>query len=225
MIPLRWKLHDPHLLIGLIEARDVSNGDASEELERILDVLLQTRPDSWPTPEVKTAVRDMLRRGGHKPSGRGKPASEYLAKVASRGDFPRISTLVDINNLVSLSTALPMSMLDRVRTLGDAQALEVRIGQDEERYVFNTAGQEIALRGLLGIGREGGVLVGNPVKDSMLGKTDAETTEALAVIYAPRQLYDETSLGHLCERYAGLLEDHAGASSTEWAVLSETSGS
>ena len=37
--------------------------------------------------ELRAAVRDMLRQGGYKPTGRGKPASEYLVrgKVVRQG--------------------------------------------------------------------------------------------------------------------------------------------
>ena len=35
--------------------------------------------------ELRMAVRDMLRHWGHKPAGRGKPASEYLVRAVDRG--------------------------------------------------------------------------------------------------------------------------------------------
>ncbi len=34
--------------------------------------------------ETRRAVRDLLRHGGYKPTGRGKPASEYLVRAAGR---------------------------------------------------------------------------------------------------------------------------------------------
>ncbi len=40
---------------------------------------------------VRSAVRDLLRHGGYKPTGRGKPASEYLIRAAE-GDRSRPST-------------------------------------------------------------------------------------------------------------------------------------
>ncbi len=59
---------------------------------------------------VKSAVRDLLRAGGYKPSGRSKPASEYLAAAAAKGEFPRINALVDACNVVSLHAGLPISL-------------------------------------------------------------------------------------------------------------------
>jgi hypothetical protein len=44
---------------------------------------------------VRAAVRDMLRPGGCKPTGRGKPASEYLVRAASEGQLAPINLAVD----------------------------------------------------------------------------------------------------------------------------------
>ena len=35
--------------------------------------------------EVRVATRDLLRHGGYKPTGRGKPASEYLVRAVGEG--------------------------------------------------------------------------------------------------------------------------------------------
>ena len=51
--------------------------------------------------EVRTAVRDLLRQGGFKPTGRSKPASEYLIKAADRGSLSPIDVAVDACNAVS----------------------------------------------------------------------------------------------------------------------------
>ena len=37
--------------------------------------------------DVKSHVRDMLRFGGYKPTGRGKPASEYLRQAVEKADY------------------------------------------------------------------------------------------------------------------------------------------
>src|SRR4051812_32854911 len=48
--------------------------------------------------KVRGAVRALLRHGGYKPSGRGKPASEYLQAAMAEARFPSINPLVDVCN-------------------------------------------------------------------------------------------------------------------------------
>src|SRR4051812_32529572 len=45
---------------------------------------------------VRSAVRDLLRHGGYKPTGRGKPASEYLVRAATEGQLSSINLAVDV---------------------------------------------------------------------------------------------------------------------------------
>ena len=62
--------------------------------------------------ETRAAVRDMLRHGGYKPTGRGKPASEYLVRAASEGALGSINAAVDVCNGVSLHSGFPISVVD-----------------------------------------------------------------------------------------------------------------
>ena len=48
-----------------------------------------------PDDAVQPAVRAMLRHAGYKPSGRGKPASEYLRGAAQEGRLGAINLAVD----------------------------------------------------------------------------------------------------------------------------------
>src|SRR5579884_2517050 len=71
---------------------------SSAQLTARLDALVaQRRDEEFPPPDIKEAVRNLLKRGGFKPSGRNKPASEYLAQAAREGRFPTINNLVDVN--------------------------------------------------------------------------------------------------------------------------------
>src|SRR5689334_437298 len=57
--------------------------------------------------ELRSAVRDLLRHGGYKPTGRGKPASEYLIRASTEGALGTINLAVDACNVVSLHSGLP----------------------------------------------------------------------------------------------------------------------
>src|SRR5882672_10713382 len=94
----------PDLLVGVVESRSVPNGPADAALAAEVDAVMTSRVTGTTSDSVKTAIRDLLRVGGYKPAGRGKPASEYLAQAAERGEFPRISHIVDALNLVSLES-------------------------------------------------------------------------------------------------------------------------
>ena len=130
---------------------------------------------------VRLAVRDLLRARGYKPTGRGKPSPEYLARAAESGRLGPINAAVDACNAVSLHSGLPISVVD----LGRAAApFAIRPADPGERYVFNASGQEIALDGLLCLWDARGPCA-NPVRDSQRTKTHEGTTRTLSVVWAP----------------------------------------
>src|SRR5918912_1217437 len=61
---------------------------------------------------VREVVRALLRHGGFKPTGRSKPASEYLLKAFREGLLTPINPAVDVCNAVSLHSGLPISVVD-----------------------------------------------------------------------------------------------------------------
>jgi DNA/RNA-binding domain of Phe-tRNA-synthetase-like protein len=63
-------------------------------------------PLAPPDDAVRKAVRELLRAGGFKPSGRSKPASEFLQAAAERGELGSINLAVDLCNVVSLHSGL-----------------------------------------------------------------------------------------------------------------------
>src|SRR5690606_14984603 len=87
------------LRLGLVRAEGLRAGARPDGLDAAIGAL---DPDLDATREARRlAARDMLRHGRYKPTGRGKPASEYLLRALAEGDFPRIHAVVDVNNLVS----------------------------------------------------------------------------------------------------------------------------
>ena len=142
--------------------------------------------------ERKRCVRSMLRYGTYKPSGRAKPASEYLLNAALKDSFPLISTLVDVNNLISLEFLLPASLIDL--DLAGASRFVVRRGREAECYVFNPSGQVLALTDLLlASALPADTPCASPVKDSQATKVHAESMHVAALVYAPSQLAGEAA--------------------------------
>lgn len=151
----------------------------------------QAPPPSAPVVDdrVKNAVRDLLRHGGFKPSGRSKPASEYLAAAYAEGRWPTVSPLVDICNVVSLQSGLPISLVDLDKVDG---ALSIRIAPKPTAYVFNPSGQVIDASGLVCLYDAQGP-TGTPVKDAQRTKTDAATRNVLVLIWGTHALPGRTA--------------------------------
>lgn len=209
----------PGICAGWVVAAGCSAGPSPEglllELERVRGRATSSK-DSPESEARKGAARDMLRYGGYKPTGRGKPASEYLLNAAVEGQFPVINRLVDINNLVSLESLLPISVVDLDRT--GTRAFSVRRGRAGEEYVFNPSGQVLALRDLLLLSRmPADEPCASPIKDSQATKTREDTRDVLGVIYAPLALRHAAL--DAARRMAELLAAHCGAE-TDFGVES-----
>jgi DNA/RNA-binding domain of Phe-tRNA-synthetase-like protein len=155
--------------------------------------------------DARAKVRDLLRHGGYRPTGRGKPASEYLVRAAGDGTLASINLAVDACNAVSLASALPISVVDLDRA---AAPFRIGLAAAGERYVFNAAGQEIELAGLLCLFDAEGPCA-NAVKDAQRTKTTGATRRTLSVVWAAATL--EERLEQAVRWYRELLE-RAGAS-------------
>lgn len=149
-----------------------------------------------PDDELRGAVRNLLRHGGFKPTGRSKPASEYLAK----NEVPSINAAVDACNAVSLHSGLPISVIDLDRARGP---FRLAIASPGSTYVFNASGQELDLSGLICLWDAAGPCA-NAVKDSHRTKTHGGTRRTLTVIWGTGAAPGRAALA---ERwYRGLLE-------------------
>ncbi len=206
---------DPHPLLR-VAAFATTFPRPLAELPSPPDLLALLRDDA-PAPlardeAVRGAVRDLLRQGGYKPTGRGKPASEYLVRAAGEGGgaLPAINLAVDACNAVSLHSALPISVVDLDRA---SPPFRIGLAPAGATYVFNASGQAIDLGGLLCLFDAAGPC-GNAVKDAQRTKTGLETTRTLSVVWAPAG--QEERLETAARWYRQLLED-AGARTNDVA--------
>lgn len=133
---------------------------------------------------VRAAVRDLLRHGGFKPTGRSKPASEYLVRAAGDGALASINAAVDACNVASLHSGLPISVVDTDRA---RPPFRVAIPEPGTTYVFNPSGQVIDIGGLVSLYDAEGPCAG-PVKDSQRTKTSATTTRTLSIVWGTSAL-------------------------------------
>ncbi len=161
---------------------------------------------------VREAVRQLLRHSGFKPTGRSKPASEYLLKAAVEGRLNSINLAVDACNVVSFHSGLPISVVDLDRT---RPPLRVDVAPAGAEYVFNASGQSIDVEGLLCLFDAEGPCA-NAVKDAQRTKTGPETQTTLSLIWGTNALPGRAELTEqwyrrlLQEQGASLLEASQG---------------
>lgn len=192
------------LRLGLVRADGLRTGARPDGLDAAIGALA---PDLDAAREARRlAARDMLRNGRYKPTGRGKPASEYLLRAVGEGAFPRINAPVDVTNLVSAEAALPISLWDLDRA--EAEHFVFRLGAEGEAYVFNASGQALDLHDLVvGCRVRGGAEepIVSPIKDGHATKTAPDTRRVAACVYAPASAVGPDELRALCTTFAGWL--------------------
>jgi DNA/RNA-binding domain of Phe-tRNA-synthetase-like protein len=157
---------------------------------------------------VREAVRALLRQGGFKPTGRSKPASEYLLKAVREGLLSAINPAVDVCNVVSLHSGLPISVVDLDRA---REPLRVGVAPPGSSFVFNASGQTIDLGGLLCLFDADGPCA-NAVKDAQRTKTGAETRHTLSLIWGTLALPDRAARAEAW--YRSLLERQGATTHT-----------
>jgi DNA/RNA-binding domain of Phe-tRNA-synthetase-like protein len=159
---------------------------------------------------VRLAVRDLLRHGGFKPTGRSKPASEYLIKAATQGTLSSINVAVDACNAVSLHSGMPISVVDLDLA---REPFEVKLASQGVAYIFNPSGQTIDVGGLLCLFDANGPC-GNAVKDSQRTKTRGETRRTLSMIWGTNQLPGRAAEAE--DWYTDLLASHGASVRAIW---------
>ena len=134
-------------------------------------------------PAEITAVRTMYKRVGLDPT-KTRPSSEALLRRVRKGDsLPRINSMVDVCNWCSLEFQLPYGLYDAARIDGD---VELRVGRAGESYpgIRKDAvhvDDRIALADRIGP-------FGNPTSDSARTMVTTATTQAMLVVFAPREV-------------------------------------
>lgn len=181
---------------------------SSPELLRLLSA--GTIAPMQSSDDVRSRVRDLLRHGGYKPTGRGKPASEYLIRAAGDGTLAPINLVVDACNAVSLHSGLPISVIDLDRA---REPLSIAIAPPGASYVFNAGGQSIDVSGLLCLFDFVGPCA-NAVKDAQRAKTHAETRRTLCLIWGTLALPARAAA--TAAWYRELLASHGASTDGVW---------
>jgi len=178
---------EPHPLLDLqafVTVFPAPLGSLSASPELLNQLKLDAPAPLQSSDSIRAAVRDLLRHGGFKPTGRSKPASEYLLRAASEGGLSSINVAVDACNAVSLHSGLPISVIDLDLA---TEPFRVGIAPPGSTYVFNPSGQTIDVSGLLCLFDAQGPCA-NAVKDAQRTKTHSETRRTLSLVWGTTTL-------------------------------------
>jgi DNA/RNA-binding domain of Phe-tRNA-synthetase-like protein len=208
-----------HLRVGIIEALQLKVKPSSENYkEQIHKDILSLLDEEYVYPDqMQKGIRGLLKGFGFHPSGRNRPASEYLFKdLRNRKEFNHINNVVDINNHISLKYHLPISALDLNKA---GYHLCLRLGMENEKYVFNAEGQILSLKKLLLIARNNGAAIGSPVKDSQETKIFTSTENVVFFIYTSANITSEDKLQDILNEFSDLLKKEAEAEYIETRII------
>ena len=165
-------------------------------------------------------VRSLYRRFGIDPT-KTRPSSEALLRRVQRGQpWPAINSLVDVCNECSLAAQLPFGLYDMERIVGD---VILRMGRPGEEYegirkaMVHLAGRP-ALFDDLGP-------FGNPTSDSARTMVTTETTRALVVVFAPREIGRDAITDVLSQTAARVSEAVGGVELVQQVVSGATAES
>jgi DNA/RNA-binding domain of Phe-tRNA-synthetase-like protein len=127
------------------------------------------------------AARALYRRFGVDPT-KTRPSSEALLRRVSRGgEFPRINSLVDVANVMSLLAQCPIGLYDLDRV--DGEDLVVRVGKEHEGYE-GIRKDRVNVAGRLCVVDANGPC-GNPSSDSARTMTTTATERAAWIWFLP----------------------------------------
>jgi DNA/RNA-binding domain of Phe-tRNA-synthetase-like protein len=126
-------------------------------------------------------ARGLYRRFGVDPT-RTRPSSEALLRRMKRGQpFPRVNSLVDVANAMSVQLQVPVGLYDMDRASGDE--LTVRLGAKGEGY--DGIGKErVNVEGRICVADAQGAC-GNPTSDSARTMITTATERAAWIYFLP----------------------------------------
>jgi len=181
--------------ISWTEPRGVAVGEALE-----LHELEVTEPREDFELEVKRAMqavrtgevgdpapaRALYRRFGIDPT-RMRPSSEALLRRLKKGEpLPRINSLVDVANALSVQLQVPVGLYDLAKVQGDE--LVLRLGSEGESYT-GIGKDRVNVAGRICVADAQGP-IGNPTSDSARTMITTDTERAAWIYFLP--VGDET---------------------------------
>lgn len=193
--------------------------EATESSTAVLEELRACEQSILKLPEPRTVLESpqiLATRAGYKALGKDPAryrgsAEALLRRVIAGKGLPQINTVVDVINLVSLESRLPIGLYDLAHVQGD---MVFRAGQAGEtyrgigKYDLNLEGMPVFCDA---VGPHG-----SPTSDSERTMVTSGTTQVLAVIIS---FGGKEGLERWTERMAELFRRHAHGQNIETEIV------
>ena len=205
----------PRVALGCVAAQ-VATGATPAGLDAELNEATQ-KILKLPEPRavLEAAAIEATRRGykalGKDPARYRGSAEALLRRVIAGKGLPRINNVVDIINLVSVESRLPIGLYDAEQLHGD---IVFRAGRAGETYK-GIGKYDLNLEGLPVFCDAAGPH-GSPTSDSERTMVTEATKEVLGILIS---FGGADGLAAWCARLAALLKDYAAARQVEMAVV------
>jgi DNA/RNA-binding domain of Phe-tRNA-synthetase-like protein len=126
-------------------------------------------------------TRELYRKYGMDPT-KVRPSSEALLRRIKKGEsLPRINSLVDVANAMSVQLQVPVGLYDLDKVIGDE--LVIRLGAEGESYE-GIGKERVNVAGRICVADAQGA-IGNPSADSARTMITTETQNAAWIYFLP----------------------------------------
>jgi DNA/RNA-binding domain of Phe-tRNA-synthetase-like protein len=210
------KMKCPSTVLGLVTAR-VAPQDAPAALQEEMKAC-EAKILGLPEPRtVLESSKIRATRAGYKALGKDPAryrgsAEALLRRILSRKNFPHINAVVDIINLMSVESRLPIGLYDLAHVQGD---ITFRAGRAGETYK-GIGKYDLNLEGLPIFCDELGPH-GSPTSDSERTMVTAATQYVGAILIS---FGGAQGLEQSCQRMATFLQQYAGSTHSKISLVS-----
>ena len=206
----------PRIALGIVSAQ-VRTADSPEPL--IAEMKLR-EGEILKLPDPRSVLESgkiMATRAGYKALGKDPAryrgsAEALLRRLISGKSFPHINSVVDVINLVSVESRLPVGLYDLAHVQGD---ITFRAGRSGESYK-GIGKYDLNLEGLPVFCDAQGPH-GSPTSDSERTMVSAATERVAAMVVS---FAGAEGLQPICQRLAGLLQQYAQGKEIESRIVS-----
>lgn len=205
----------PRTALGVVFAHVVT----AEPPQAVLDEMKACEAEILKLPEPRAVLESskiLATRSGYKALGKDPAryrgsAEALLRRIISGKSFPQINSVVDIINLISVQSRLPVGLYDLDTVKG---AVVFRVGRAAESYK-GIGKYDLNLEGLPVFCDEIGPH-GSPTSDSERTKVTPTTQNIVAIVVS---FGGTDGLESSCQKMAALLAQYAGGQEIAFEIV------